>query len=174
MSSSRVLMSDLDNGVYIPVGGTIERNAIAAENSHVWISPALDVELQIDKLWITFGATDPAGEFVMRIANAASVATITGNRAGSNLLDLASPAAPKNAKSRLERGSKAGFVGTQFFKACVNTAITVPIDFGRTPLILYGNDPEGIPALVISHGTVNSLIRVSVQARERALNVRLK
>lgn len=153
-----MVVGDLTDSPYlrysIPCHRSTNLAAVAAEFGYILARPGVNVALQVTQI-IVQNKTAAGVDFVTRILTQGNVTTAGLAEAGK-LLDMSGPEAGSLRPSSIWSGTHTALVGTggqRFTVAADDTLIwTLP----SPGIILYGNDPGGVPALAICSDAVNT------------------
>ena len=148
----------------IPVGVGFSSPAVAARFAHVVIQPGQNVALEIHQLVIS-NATANVWDLSLRLASATDVATLANLSARTQARDLAGQPVKTLRSSSVRSGDGASSIGIQVLP------VVVPANTDRVftfpdPIVLYGNDDTGLPAVCISNNTANQLLQAHILGKE--------
>lgn len=154
-----------------PVGGSAQQAAVAAENAYIWVSPGINVALEIHQIVVR---STVATGLQLHLLTQAEQTTI-GVGAFSRLIRLrqsepgfATPNFPETTSSVIDVGTNAGIIGATIGRFLVQANIDLVIDLHATPVILYGAQPGSvnIQALAVSAFNVNQSLDATFFGRE--------
>lgn len=152
-----------------PGARTHTKAAVAATNSGLVCSPSQNVALQIEQILIV-NETGAMQDFGIYLAKASDIAGLANTGAALQLLDLAAQpddgGALTNLGSNVKPGTAVGGIGTRFGRVRLLTDTSFLLTFPRPGVILYGNDPNGIPGCAVFTEVVNLAVRATFYARE--------
>lgn len=166
-----VLLGDAADSPYlrygIPVARAGSRSAVAAEFGYLGARPGAQQALQITAISISNGtAAAQVGSF--RVLTAANIATL-GIGTPVNMLSLAprEEGAGTLRPSQIVDGTHTtAALGTSFdqWRVAAGEKILIPLP---TPgVILYGDDPGGVPGVFVVNDTANEALVAGFYGRE--------
>lgn len=163
-----VTIADLSDSPYlkygIPVAAWRAVAATAAEFSYSWCRPGPNVALQIKAITVS-NVNAGAQDVELMMLTAANVTTV-GEGGRTQMAELAGGNAGRSRSSWVSSGVHTAQVGTGFDNKVIPASQSIVFEIPDPGIILYGDDPDGTPALAVCGRTVNEAVRAAFYGRE--------